>query len=64
MNILNLFDKYFLIMMLILGLIAILHDGRKLNYEGKKAAGKKVIILGFVVIIASLILYMAKSLLT
>lgn len=64
MSILNLFDKYFFLMMLILGLIAILHDGRKLNLTGKKSAGKKAIVLGFVVIITSFILYMAKSILS
>lgn len=61
MHILNVFDKYFLIMMIILGTIAIIADSARIKKDGNNKKSKFVKAFGLAVIVVSLGLFIVHN---
>lgn len=61
MQIFNVFDKYFLILMTILGLVTIIIDSSRIEKSGNRKRSRYIKALGLVMIIASFTLYILHN---
>ncbi|MGH4138467.1 CLC_0170 family protein [Clostridium sp.] len=61
MKILNLFDVYFLSMMVIQGSVVVIIDAKNFKKSGDDSTSKKARILGSLAIIIAIILFMLRS---
>jgi len=61
MKVLDLFDTYFLVLMIIQGLIVGLYDASAFKKKNAERAGKKARTIGITLIIVAIVLYIAKE---
>ena len=61
MQILNVFDKYFLMMMIVLGFVAISADSAMAEKEGNHKKSRLVKALGLIMVAISLTLYIVHN---
>lgn len=61
MQIFNVFDKYFLMMMIILGLVTVIKDSSRIEKSGNHKRSRFIKALGLVMIVASFALYILHN---